>query len=369
MIIDGITTLTGIEVLDGELLVDAVIVDGTDKTKRIQFDLTGITSGSTYAFILPDSNIDLTPGSGTFAPAVHTHLEVDITDLQTYLLPTDIGITVQAYDANTSKLDVAQSWSAVQNFPDTMMNIVDDGDATKILNFQISGITTGNTRIITMPDQDINLSPGGSFAASTHTHLEANITDLQSYLLNIIEDVTPQLGGNLDVNGNSIVSVGAGDINITPDTTGDVVLDGLKWPQNDGTVGQAITTNGLGQLVFSTIVGGGVLTTQTTTAVQTTIGSVAVTNDTSLTFIIRGHGRENDTGDTFSSEVKGCIRNESTVTSLVGEVLRTTFNNVSAAAWDVTAVANDGTDTLDIKVTGEAGKTIDWKLLIETIEE
>jgi len=35
-----------------------------------------------------------------------------------------------------------------------------------------------------------------------HTHVEADITDLQSYLLNIVEDTTPQLGGMLDVNGN-----------------------------------------------------------------------------------------------------------------------------------------------------------------------
>lgn len=33
---------------------------------------------------------------------------------------------------------------------------------------------------------------------------ESNITDLQSYLVNVVEDTTPQLGGQLDVNGNAI---------------------------------------------------------------------------------------------------------------------------------------------------------------------
>jgi hypothetical protein len=65
---------------------------------------------------------------------------------------------------------------------------------------------------------------------------------------NVVEDVTPQLGGSLDVNGNSIVSVSAGNISITPDTTGDVILDGLKWPQADGTAGYVLKTNGTGQL-------------------------------------------------------------------------------------------------------------------------
>lgn len=67
-------------------------------------------------------------------------------------------------------------------------------------------------------------------------------------LSNVVEDVTPQLGGSLDVNGNSIVSVAAGNISITPDTTGDVILDGLKWPQADGTAGYVLKTNGTGQL-------------------------------------------------------------------------------------------------------------------------
>ena len=51
---------------------------------------------------------------------------------------------------------------------------------------------------------------------------------------NVVEDTTPQLGGDLDVNGKSIVSASDGDIAITPNGTGDVILDGLKWPQADG---------------------------------------------------------------------------------------------------------------------------------------
>lgn len=42
----------------------------------------------------------------------------------------------------------------------------------------------------------------------------------------VIDDTTPQLGGNLDVNGNSIVSVSNNDIVFTPNGTGKVNLDG-----------------------------------------------------------------------------------------------------------------------------------------------
>lgn len=73
----------------------------------------------------------------------------------------------------------------------------------------------------------------------------------------IVNDTTPQLGGNLDVNGNSIVSASNGNISITPNGTGSIVLDGQNWPQADGTNGQVLTTNGSGQLSWTTASGGG----------------------------------------------------------------------------------------------------------------
>lgn len=48
-----------------------------------------------------------------------------------------------------------------------------------------------------------------------------------SGLDNVVEDLTPQLGGDLDVNGQSIVSVSNGDIVFTPNGTGHVNLDGV----------------------------------------------------------------------------------------------------------------------------------------------
>lgn len=69
----------------------------------------------------------------------------------------------------------------------------------------------------------------------------------------LADDASPQLGGNLDVNGNSIVSVSDGDIAITPNGTGDVIIDGLKHPQADGNAGEFLTTDGSGQLSFGDV--------------------------------------------------------------------------------------------------------------------
>ena len=58
-------------------------------------------------------------------------------------------------------------------------------------------------------------------------------------------------------------------------------------------------------------------------------------------------------------EIIGCIKNDAGTTALQGTITK----NVIAEAdsnWDVTAVANNTDDTLDIKVTGAAGKNINW---------
>jgi len=74
----------------------------------------------------------------------------------------------------------------------------------------------------------------------------------------VVGDTTPQLGGNLDVNGNSIVSTSNANINITPNGTGSVAISklqaaSLNYPTADGTNGQYLQTNGSGTLSFSTV--------------------------------------------------------------------------------------------------------------------
>ncbi len=58
-------------------------------------------------------------------------------------------------------------------------------------------------------------------------------------LSNVIEDTSPQLGGNLDINGNDIVSTSNANIEILPNGTGKVHLDG------DGSTGGILASDGL----------------------------------------------------------------------------------------------------------------------------
>ena len=75
--------------------------------------------------------------------------------------------------------------------------------------------------------------------------------------LNTVDNVTPindqtLLDQDLDVNSNSIISSSNGDIAVTPNGTGDLILDGLKWPQADGTANQLLKTDGSAQLSWTT---------------------------------------------------------------------------------------------------------------------
>ena len=94
--------------------------------------------------------------------------------------------------------------------------------------------------------------------AATAYATAAQGTKADSALQDAVDDTSPQLGGNLDVNGQSIVSVSAGNIAITPHTTGKIVLDGLSWPTADGSGDQVIKTDGSGNLSFVDQSGGGI---------------------------------------------------------------------------------------------------------------
>ena len=96
---------------------------------------------------------------------------------------------------------------------------------------------------------------GGTLGTTSITYGGTNVT-----VLDLVQDASPQLGGDLDINGFSIVSTSNTNINITPNGTGSVVLDGLSYPQADGTANQVLKTNGSGVLSFTTLQGGNITT-------------------------------------------------------------------------------------------------------------
>jgi hypothetical protein len=104
----------------------------------------------------------------------------------------------------------------------------------------------------------------GKGSQLTWVEMDANITNLNNdKIQDIVQDLTPQLGGNLDVNGNSIVSINNGNINITPHGTGVVVVDGVKL------------SNGAGNVTTNIAVGNGALSNNSTGSNNIGIGYYA----------------------------------------------------------------------------------------------
>tara|TARA_Y100001937_G_scaffold111635_1_gene158449 strand:+ start:164 stop:1864 length:1701 start_codon:yes stop_codon:yes gene_type:complete len=130
-----------------------------------------------------------------------------------------------------------------------------------------------------------------SFATIDYSANTVNFLD-STVVADIVGDTSPQLGGQLDVNGNAIgdgvrelikfietasavnevtvtnsatgnppeISATGDDTNIdlklTPKGSGKLNLDGIKFPNADGTANQALITDGSGNLSFGAVSGG-----------------------------------------------------------------------------------------------------------------
>ena len=164
---------------------------------------------------------------------------------------TDVTITtvadneVLAYDSTSSKWinqTPAEAGLVSLTGTETLTN--------KTLTSAVLDTGVSGTAIL---DED-NMASDSATQLATQQSIKAYVdSQVGGVSSDLVNDTTPQLGGDLDVNGQSIVSVSAGDIAITPDTTGNVIIDGLKHPQADGTSGQVLQTDGLGQLSFATV--------------------------------------------------------------------------------------------------------------------
>ena len=107
-------------------------------------------------------------------------------------------------------------------------------------------------------DPTSSLDEGDLFYNSTGNVLKyyngsAWVSITSGGITSLAQDTTPQLGGDLDVNGQSIVSASNGNISITPNCYGKVILEGLSHPTSDGSEGQFLKTDGGCNLSFATI--------------------------------------------------------------------------------------------------------------------
>ena len=192
-----------------------------------------------------------------------------------------------------------------------------DGRDVSTDGAKLDGIATGATAYA---NSDVDAHLNTSTAAANEV-LSWNGTDYDwvaqsggggGGITNLVDDTTPQLGGNLDVNGQDIVSVSNGDIDLDPNGTGVVVFKGnatkgsgqfklncennshgitikgpphsaaasytLTLPDNDGDANQVLQTDGSGNLSWANAVSRSstTLTTASISSGQTGTGTVTL---------------------------------------------------------------------------------------------
>ena len=176
----------------------------------------------------------------------------DINTLATSDIVTDLNLLATSdFVADLNTMATAQNVSDLNDVAAAITNI--NTTATNI-----SGVNSFAERYRVGSSDPTSSLDAGDLFYNTSTNLlkryngSAWIT-IASGLTDVVADTTPSLGGNLDVSGNSIVSTSNGNISITPNGSGKVILDGLSHPTSDGSAGQFLKTDGGGNLSFDTV--------------------------------------------------------------------------------------------------------------------
>ena len=158
-------------------------------------------SDTTYYAIVDNTNGDFEVGLGTF---------------------TSSGTTL----ARTTIIASSNSNSAV-----------DFGSGTKDVF-----ITVPASKLV-VEDGSNNVSIGGTVTATAFSGSGASLTGVD-----VVNDTSPQLGGNLDLNGNDIVTTSNADLELAPNGTGKVVVKGNT---NQGAIKLNCEANSHGQTIIA----------------------------------------------------------------------------------------------------------------------
>jgi hypothetical protein len=225
-ILDGVTsTAAELNILDGvtSTAAELNILDGVTSTAAELNILDGVTATTTELNIMDG---DTAASSTTLADADRvvvndngTMKQVALTDFETYFesaIDTIGGNLTVTGDLTISGDDLVMATNTAGHL------LIADGT-----NFNPTAV--GDlSEISTIANDDVLLAvdtSGGGLKKVTRSTLTAGLVS-GSEISNVVEDTTPQLGGDLDVNGNALVSTSNGNIALTPNGTGVVRIDG-----------------------------------------------------------------------------------------------------------------------------------------------
>jgi hypothetical protein len=369
--------VTNIKAKDGTAA--ATIADSTGKmtvtsefaVDNLNFSVNTISSTDTNGniFLTPDgtgevniSKVDIDAGAidgttigassaaaGTFTTLTsNSTTTLDGTTIptsKTLLVTTDIGSSVQAYDAQLA--DIAGLTPADGSFiVGNGTNFITEDGATARTSLGLGSIST-------QAADNVNIDGGAVDAVTLGTN--SAITEAQI--------------DNVNINGNTIVSTDTnGNLSLTPNGTGNLVLDGLNWPQADGDPDYVLKTNGSGQLAWTAQSGGGGTPGGSDTQIQyNNAGSFAgasglVTDGSNLTINAQGDVRfaDSDSSNWVAFQAPATVASNVTWTlpdadGTDGQVIKT--NGTGTLSWITPSAGGGGTSVTVTQITATAAQT------------
>ena len=202
-------TLSGANAtIEGNLTVDG------------NFDVTGTLDFSDSAITNVGSiQLDSISGDGD----TNTSITFSGSDVITMATGGTTALTIDASQNVTIAGDLTVSGDDLTMGTNTSGNLL-VADGTNFNSIAVGDLS----EISTVANDDVFLAvdtSGGGLKKITRSAIVSGLAT-SGAISNVSEDSTPQLGGDLDVNGNDIVSVSNGNINLLPNGSGKVIMDG-----------------------------------------------------------------------------------------------------------------------------------------------
>ena len=224
-----------------------ILRNSTSGSHTVQFKYaTG--SGSTFTFGASDKGDKI-----VFAAANDSTNP----DIKTLAIGTGISDVVDdtspqlGGDLDTNSFNIAFDDAHGINDENGNEQIIFQTTSSAVNQLDVTNAATGNAPSISATGDDSNIDlaliPKGTGETKVGTG-SADATITSSGAHNLILDTNS--GTNSGV--ITIVDGANGNITITPNGSGNIVLDGLTFPNADGSANQALITNGSGTLSFGT---------------------------------------------------------------------------------------------------------------------
>ena len=258
--VSGSTTLAATSFGDaditnvGSIALDTITNDGTDITLDSSGDIILDAAGNEVFFKSSGTSIlEFKHDSGDAVFTVSTadkNFTVKGTDSSSAITALDIDMALAG--KATFNGDVVVGGDLTISGDDLTMATNTSGhlliaDGT---NFNPTGV--GDlSEISTVANDDVFLAvdtSGGGLKKITRSTIVSGLAVSGAAISNVVEDTTPQLGGDLDMNGQDIVTTSNANIDLAPNGTGKVVVKGNT---NPGTVVFNCESNSHGQTVKS----------------------------------------------------------------------------------------------------------------------